>query len=78
MVELYRGLFYHQQRRLVVGMRALVQANQITRRELGQKPLRGVSDEAVERAFGKIPPPNKKRPPDRDLGDAMGDFLGED
>lgn len=77
---LYNGLFSHQQLRLLTGLRALFQANQIVRKELGQKPLRGVSDEAVERAFGPVPAPSKKdrkKPstPRRDPGTAMDDFF---
>lgn len=78
LLHLYRGLFGLQQARLIQGLRALFDANQITRKELGQKPLRGVSDEAVERAFGKIPASNrKKNGKTRDMGDAMGDFLDD-
>lgn len=80
LLHLYRGLFTLQQARLVQGLRALFDANQITRKELGQKALRGVSDEEVERAFGKVPLGTRKGPkggPRRQLGDAMGDFLDE-
>lgn len=57
LLQLYRGLFSHQQLELIGELRALFHANQIVRKELGQKPLRGVSNEAVEKAFGKVPPP---------------------
>lgn len=79
LLYLYRGLFSLQQARLIRGLRALFDANQITRKELGQKALRGVSDEDVERAFGKTPMSAKKKKPARrrDIGDAMGDFLEE-
>lgn len=79
LLHLYRGLFGLQQAKLIQGLRALFEANQITRKELGQKPLRGVSDEAVERAFGKVPPIKKraKGKASRDIGDAMGDFLDD-
>lgn len=81
LLHLYRGLFQLQQQRLIQGLRALFDANQITRKELGQKPLRGVGDADVERAFGKVPPirrTSKKPVPKRDLGDAMSDFLPEE
>lgn len=61
LLQLYRGLFSHQQLELVGELRALFQANQIVRKELGQKPLRGVSNEAVEKAFGKVPPTAKAK-----------------
>lgn len=76
LLHLYRGLFTLQQQRLVTGLRALFDANQITRKELGQKPLRGVSDDQVVKAFGKIPVRKRvAKSDDRQLGDAMGDFL---
>lgn len=80
LLHLYRGLFSLQQQRLIQGLRALFDANQITRKELGQKPLRGVSDDQVEQAFGKVPAQRKraKRSSPRDLGDAMGDFLNDE
>lgn len=56
LLQLYRGLFSHQQLELIGELRALFQANQIVRKELGQKTLRGVSNQAVEDAFGKVPP----------------------
>jgi transcriptional regulator with XRE-family HTH domain len=80
---LYRGLFSLQQERLVASLRALFQANQITRKELGQKPLRGVSDEQVRAAFGDAPFTRIKRlegktsGPRRDPGTALDDFLEE-
>lgn len=81
MLHLFRGLFLLQQQRLVTGLRALFDANQITRKELGQKPLNGVSDEQVRAAYGDIPLPRhvgrKINKPKRELGDAMGDFLGD-
>lgn len=83
LLYLYRGLFSLQQERLIVSLRALFEANQITRKELDQKPLRGVSDEDVRKAFGDAPflrmkrVERKRRSPNRDLGDAMGDFLDE-
>lgn len=81
-LHLFSGLFSHQQRELIDEMHALFQANQITRKELGQKPLRGVSDTQIEGAFGSVPkgkPEPKKRPraPGREPGTAMDDFLGD-
>lgn len=76
LLYLYRGLFTLQQARLIQNLRALFDANQITRKELGQTPLRGVSDQDVVRAFGKTPPPKgSRKKTKRELGDAMGDFL---
>lgn len=80
LLELYRGLFSHQQARLITGLRALFDANQIVRKELGQKPLRGVSDDDVRAAFGDVPASTakkKRQAPKRDQGDAMGDFLDD-
>lgn len=76
LLHLYRGLFSLQQAKLIQSLRALFDANQITRKELGQKPLRGVSDADVERAFGKIPP--LRRPPKKARrSDPMDDFLDD-
>jgi hypothetical protein len=79
LVHLFSGLFSHQQRELINDMHALFQANQITRKELGQKPLRGVSDAQIESSFGHVPlkQEHKKRPrtPGREPGTAMDDFL---
>jgi transcriptional regulator with XRE-family HTH domain len=83
LLYLYRGLFGLQQERLIVGLRAMFHANQFTRKELGQKPLRGVSDEQVRKAFGDAPFHRMKRiakkdpPASRDLGTAMDDFFEE-
>lgn len=79
LLHLYRGLFSLQQERLIVGLRALFHANQITRRELGQKPLRGVSDEQVRKAFGDAPFHRMKKieRQSRDPGTAMDDFWDE-
>lgn len=82
LLEIFRGLFSLQQEQLIVGLRALFDANQITRKELGQKPLRGVSDAAIRNAYGDAPfhllkrLKKAKRLP-RDLGDAMGDFFDD-
>lgn len=77
---LFRGLFSHQQREYITEMRALFDANQVTRKELGQAPLKGVSNEAVRAAFKDVPPA-PKRPagkkrgnPGRDPSAAMGDY----
>lgn len=82
LLHLYRGLFSLQQERLIVSLRALFEANQITRKELGQKPLVGVGDDRVRRAFGDAPFHRMQRlrrgaPPRRDPGTAMDDFLEE-
>lgn len=83
LLHLYRGLFSLQQERLIVGLRALFDANQITRKELGNKALTGVSDDDVRRAFGDAPFQRMKKierktpPPRRDQGTAMDDFFEE-
>lgn len=82
LLYLYRGLFSLQQERLIIRLRALFHANQITRKELGQKVLRGVSDDQVRSAFGDAPfhrmkKLKRKAAPGRELGDAMGDFLDD-
>lgn len=78
MLLLFNGLFSHQQRELIVKMQALFHANEITRKELGHRPLRGVSDGQIEAAFGNVPPPGKKKPkpapPGRDPSAAMDDY----
>lgn len=81
---LFRGLFSHQHREVIQELRALFDANQIVRKELGQKTLKGVSNEAVEVAFGAVPAPTKKpskKPATKDRrppGAAMGDYLEEE
>lgn len=82
LLHLYRGLFSLQQERLIASLRALFDANQITRKELGQKPLVGVGDDQVRRAFGDAPFHRMQRrklssPPRRDPGTALDDFLEE-
>lgn len=76
---LFRGLLQDQQKRLIQGLRALHDANNITRKELGATTLRGVSDELVRKHFGDVPKPTvpkpQQKPRARDPGDAMGDFL---
>lgn len=80
---LYRGLFAAQQERLIAGLRAAFEANQLVRKQLGNKPLRGVTDDEVRNAFGDAPfhlikhgkKKSKRAAPGRDIGDAMGDFL---
>jgi transcriptional regulator with XRE-family HTH domain len=80
LLHLYRGLFSLQQERLMASLRALFHANQVTRKELGQKPLKGVSDEQVRDAFGDAPfhrikRLERKKLPPRQPGSAMDDFL---
>ena len=77
LLDLFAGLFSLQQRETIDHLRALFDANQITRKELGQRVLRGVSNEAVRAAFGDVPKPGVRKPPARphhkrkvgDLGD---------
>lgn len=81
LIELYRGLFPLQQAKLLGGLRAMFAANNVTRKHLGNKPLVGVSDERVVKAFGAAPTQiikQTQRKAERNLGDAMGDFLGEE
>lgn len=76
---LYCGLFSLQQERLIVGLRAMFEANQFTRKELGQKTLVGVSDDQVRKAYGDAPFHRMKRierkSARRDPGTAMDDFF---
>lgn len=80
-LHLFAGLFKLQRRELIDEMRALYQANQITRKELGQNPLHGVSNAQIDAAFGSTPKPLRKTHPkkkhngERDPGAAMGDYL---
>lgn len=80
MLHLFSGLFKLQRRKLVDEMYALYLANQITRKELGHKPLRGISDAEIEAEFGGVPAPQpkpqpkKKRDGGRDPGGAMSDY----
>lgn len=61
LLDLFDGLFSLQQRDLIDEMRALFDANQITRKELGHKLLRGVSNATVAAAFGPVPHPAKEK-----------------
>lgn len=72
---LFRGLFSHQQQELIKELRALFDANQYIRKDMGLKELNGVSNGAVEAAFGEVPAPKKKRPtkPRREPGAHIGD-----
>lgn len=83
---LFRGLVELQQRELITEMRALFDANQLIRQQMGGKPLRGVSNQDVERAFGSVPAPTKKphrthgkkhNGGPRDSSAAMGDYLDD-
>lgn len=65
LLDFFAGLFSLQQRETIDHLRALFDANQVTRKELGQRPLRGVSNEAVRAAFGDIPTPAAKKHPSR-------------
>lgn len=81
LLELYRGLFPLQYPDFFGRLRAMFAANNVTRRHMGNKPLVGVSDEQVVRAFGKAPFKRMKktqRKVERNMGDAMGDFLVEE
>lgn len=84
---LFHNLIEQQQREVIKHLRAFFEANQAIRKQMGGKPLRGVSDADVERAFGEAPHvrrPRKamKKKADsgkrhRQPGDAMGDYLDE-
>jgi len=79
-LELFGGLFSAQQLEILREMRALFDANRLIIKELGQQPLRGVSDAQIEAAFGRVPvhgkrPKKRPRGPGRELGTAMDDFL---
>lgn len=76
---LFRGLPIIQQRKVILNMRALIEANRVSRSHMGGKPLRTVSDEDVKAAFKTAPttiePPAKpkKKPPGRPPDAAMPD-----
>jgi len=72
LLHLFAGLFSAQQREIMKEMRALFEANQVTRKELGQRALRGVSDAQIETAFGKVPPVGQKKRPSRPLHGESG------
>lgn len=74
---LFRGLFSHQQQELVGEMRALFDANQYVRKEMGLKALHGVSNEDVAGAFGAVPAP-KDRPKSRTAKHRQGGNRGLD
>jgi hypothetical protein len=77
---LFRDLSAHQQREALTEMRALYDANHVTRQQLGGKALRAVSNEAVRAAFKDTPDPRKfraakkKKNPGRNGDDIMGDY----
>lgn len=80
-LELFRGLTPEQQLEQVQFIRAAYDANRRVQ-SFVTKPLRTYSNEEVERAFGKVPAPTRKtkkpvKPPRRDPGTAMDDFLEE-
>ncbi len=79
MLLLFKGLSAHQQREEIIRLRAMFEANEVSRRHLNGKPLRAASNEAVRAAYKDTPAPGAKRKkkPGRDLGDAMGDFLDD-
>lgn len=58
-VEHVRALMPLQQQELLKRLRALNHANKISKVGLDLKSLTGVSNEAVEKAFGAAPPPRK-------------------
>lgn len=82
-IRLYRQLMPAQQVDFMVKLAALSMANEISRRQIEGKPLRGVADEKIEAAFGKVSALERKKIKKavakyrRALGDAMGDYLDE-
>lgn len=80
LLHLFAGLFKLQKRAVINEMYALYLANEVTRKELGQKPLHGISDAQIEAAFGNVPAPHAKKKPKkkhnggRDPGAAMSDY----
>jgi transcriptional regulator with XRE-family HTH domain len=78
-LEMFRELTPEQQREQVNYIRALYHANVVTG-GITKKPLRTISNEDVERAFGKVPiqararPAKKPSKSQRGPGAAMDDF----
>lgn len=83
MLLLFRGLTREQQRELAIEANAMVDANREIQTRFLNTPIRTVSNESVEAAFGKTPSPRKRAgkkdaKDKRHPGDAMGDYLEED
>lgn len=79
LLEMFNSFTPEQQREQLNYMRALYSANRITEPFVGKK-LRTIGNEDVERAFGRVPKPQRrapKRAPRRDPGAAMDDYLDE-
>jgi transcriptional regulator with XRE-family HTH domain len=74
LLEMFSHLTPEQQREQLNYVRALYNANRITQRFAGAR-LRTISNEEVERAFGKIPPP---KPPARPKRQRRKGFHEED
>lgn len=83
---LFRDLSAHQQRELISEMRALCDANRITRDKMHVRQFHPTSNEAVKAAFKDVPPPatarrirkRPKKPPGRPPGAPLDDFLGDE
>lgn len=82
MLFLFRQLSLHQQREKILSLQALVDANRIVGKSV-KGPLKPASNEDVRAAFKDVPDEprlvrkKRKKKPDRDLGDAMGDYLDD-
>lgn len=65
-IELFAGLTNLQQKEQIKALRALYDANRLIREQFMDRPLRNVSNEEVEKAFGPVPgPASRKRPQPR-------------
>lgn len=60
-VLLFRGLTKEQQRELVLETNAAVQGNLEIQKRFLNTPLRTYSNEDVEAAFGRVPPPAERK-----------------
>lgn len=81
LLYLFDGLVPEQQRESIDRMKATFETNQALARQMGGKPLRFVSNSAIEGAFGSVEQLRArkkvvaKKAPRRESGTAMDDFL---
>lgn len=78
---LFRGLSQHQQREVIMKLRALIDANIITQSLIGKRRLDPTSNEVVRAAFKDIPPPagrtavkKRAKKPGRPPGAPLDDY----
>jgi transcriptional regulator with XRE-family HTH domain len=77
MLHLFGALVPLQQREIIKEMRALFDANQVIRKQMGGTPLRSVSNDDVERAFGAAPAPKPKPKRPQKTRRASDEHLGD-